>query len=102
MRHRTALSNPAARGWRMDMSRFDSVLKKLTPLMQDCFNDDDVVAAPELTAAEVPGWDSLAHVRLMLMIERAFAIRLSATEISSFKNVGDLATAIAAKTPAIV
>jgi acyl carrier protein len=86
----------------MDMSRFDSVLKKLTPLMQDCFDDDDVVATPELSAAEVPGWDSLAHVRFMLIVERAFAIRLSATEISSFKNIGDLATVIAAKTSATV
>jgi acyl carrier protein len=86
----------------MDMSRYDLVLKKLTPLMQDCFDDDDVIAVPELTAADVPGWDSLAHVRLMLMVERAFAIRLSATEISSFKNVGDLASAITAKSPATV
>jgi acyl carrier protein len=86
----------------MDMGRLDSVLKKLTPLMQDCFDDDDVVATAELTAAEVPGWDSLAHVRFMLIIERSFAIRLSATEISSFKNVGDLASVIAAKASATV
>jgi acyl carrier protein len=82
------------------MSHPDSVLKKLTPLIQDCFDNDDVVATPELTAAEVSGWDSLAHVRLMLIIEREFAIRFSATEISSFKNVGELATVIAAKTSA--
>jgi acyl carrier protein len=86
----------------MDMSRFESVLQKLTPLMQDCFDDDNVIATPELTAAEVPGWDSLAHVRFMLIIERAFAIKLSASEISSFRNVGDLATVIAAKTSATV
>jgi len=78
----------------------DSVLKKLTSLMQECFDNDDIVATPELTASEVPGWDSLAHVRLMLMIERAFHMKFSAAEISAFRNVGDLATALAARAPA--
>ena len=80
------------------MTDTSAVLQKLTPILQDCFDDDDVVATPALTAGDVPGWDSLAHVRLMLTIERAFKIRFSAAEVSSFKNVGDLAEAIAAKT----
>jgi acyl carrier protein len=79
------------------MTELDSVFKRLTPLLQDCFDDDDIVATPELTAAEVPGWDSLAHVRLILTIERAFHVKFSAAEISSFKNVGDLANAVLAK-----
>jgi acyl carrier protein len=80
-----------------DMTELDSVLKRLTPLMQDCLDNDDLVATPDLTAADVPGWDSLAHVRLMLTIERAFQVKFSAAEISSFKNVGDLANVIVAK-----
>ena len=85
----------------MDGLQLEAVLKKITPLLQDCFDDDNLVASAELTAAAVPGWDSLAHVRLTLMIERAFAIKFSATEISSFKNVGELATVVAAKTSAV-
>lgn len=82
------------------MTELDSVFKRLTPLMQDCLDNDDLVATPELTAADVPGWDSLAHVRLMLSIERAFHIKFSAAEIASFKNVGDLANVILAKSTA--
>jgi acyl carrier protein len=73
-------------------------LDRLTNILQDCFDDDDIVATPELSAADVEDWDSLAHVRLMLMIERAFKVRFTAAEISSFKNVGDLEAAIDAKT----
>jgi acyl carrier protein len=81
------------------MSKMEAVLQKLTSLMQDCFDDDDLVATPAMTAADVPGWDSLANVRLMLMVERAFKVRFAAAEIAGFRNVGDLAASIIAKAP---
>ncbi len=70
---------------------------RLTNILQDCFDNDDIIAKPELKAADVDGWDSLAHVRLMLMVERAFKIRFTAAELSSFDNIGDLATAVDSK-----
>ncbi len=75
-----------------------SVFEKLTPLLRDVFDDDDVVATPELTAKAVDGWDSLGNVRLFLEVEKAFAVRFSATEITSLKNVGQLADLIEKKT----
>jgi acyl carrier protein len=76
----------------------EHIYEALTDILVDNFDDDEIVATPELTAADVSGWDSLAHVRLMLQVEREFGIKFTATEISSFKSVGDLARAIAAKT----
>ncbi len=76
----------------------DDIYTTLTRVMADVFDDDDVVAKPELTAKDVPGWDSMAHVRLILQVERTFGVKFTATEISSFKTVGDLARSIAAKT----
>lgn len=75
-----------------------SVLDRLTPLLRDVFDNDDLVATPELTAKAVEGWDSLGNVRLFLEIEKAFAVRFSATEITSLKNVGQLAALIEKKT----
>lgn len=75
-----------------------SVFERLTPLLRDVFDDDNLVATPELTARQVNGWDSLGNVRLFLEIETAFSVRFSATEISSLKNVGQLADLIAKKT----
>ena len=71
---------------------------ELTRIMRDFFDDDDIVATSELTADEVDGWDSLAHIRLMLTMEREFKVKFTAAEVSSFKNVGDLADALARKT----
>ncbi len=75
-----------------------SVFEKLTPLLRDVFDNDDLVATAELTAKAVEGWDSLGNVRLFLEIEKAFAVRFSATEITSLKNVGQLADLIEMKT----
>jgi len=74
-----------------------SVFDKLTPLLRDVFDNDDLVATPELTAKMVEGWDSLGNVRLFLEIEKAFAVRFSATEITSLKNVGQLADLVEKK-----
>ena len=52
--------------------------------------DVEVKLAPSLTAKEVPEWDSLSHVRLMITVEREFKVRFSAVEIGELKNVGDL------------
>jgi len=79
-------------------SDIDVILEKLSPILQECFDDDGIIARPELQASDVEGWDSLAHVRLILCIERAFKIHFSASEVANFKNVGDLANAIRAKT----
>lgn len=75
-----------------------SVLDRLTPVLRDVFDNDDLVATPELTARAVEGWDSLGNVRLFLEIEKTFAVRFSATEITSLKNVGQLADLIQKKT----
>lgn len=75
-----------------------SVFDRLTRLLREVFDNDDLVAIPGLTARQVMGWDSLGNVRLFVEIEREFGIRFSATEISSLKNVGQLAEIIVART----
>lgn len=78
----------------------EEIYGQLTSIMRDIFDNDDLVAEPTLSADMVEGWDSLAHVRLMLEVQRAFKVKFAAAELTSFKNVGDLAKLIAAKTSA--
>ena len=75
----------------------DEIYPKLTELFREVFDDDTLVATPTLTAKDVPGWDSLMHVRLMVSVERMFHIRISAAEIGKMQSVGDLAELIARK-----
>jgi acyl carrier protein len=73
------------------------IYRHLTTVFHEVFDDDDIVARPELTASDVEEWDSLRHIRLILSVEKAFQIRFSASEISDLKNVGELASLIQSK-----
>lgn len=72
------------------------VLQKLIEVFQDVVTDDAVIGL-ETTAKDIPEWDSLAHVRLILAVERAFKVKFSASEISRLANVGDLVDLTAAR-----
>jgi acyl carrier protein len=73
------------------------IFRQLNLVFQDVFDDDQVEVNTTTTAEDIDGWNSLAHIRLMVSIEKAFKLRFSAAEISSLKNVGDMALLIARK-----
>ena len=49
---------------------------------------------PETTAADIPGWDSVAHVDLIVSIETRLKIKFKTSELGSLHNVGQLVGAI--------
>lgn len=71
--------------------------ERLEAIFAAVFRRDDLRLTDEMTAADVEGWDSLAHINLMFSIEESFGIRFDEDEFSSFHNVGDLKRAIAGK-----
>jgi acyl carrier protein len=75
----------------------DEIYAKLTGILRDVFDDDSVVARPDLTADQVAGWDSFAHLRVIFSVEKAFGVNFAASQISSLKNVGQLAELIDSK-----
>jgi acyl carrier protein len=75
----------------------DKTYAELTEILRDVFDDDTLVATPELTAADVPGWDSFAHLRVIFSVEKRYGISFAAAQISALKNVGDLAALVEAK-----
>jgi acyl carrier protein len=74
------------------------IYARLTGIIADFFDDDSITATPLLSAKDVDGWDSLAHIRLMLTIERAFKVKFSTSEIGKMETVGDLVALIKART----
>jgi acyl carrier protein len=51
---------------------------------------DDWEFTDETIAAQVPGWDSLSHVNVILTVEKKFGVRFKSLEVLKLKNVGDL------------
>lgn len=71
--------------------------QRLTKTFHSVFGDDALVLNPSMTAADVEGWDSLTHVRLLLTVDREFRIRITASEAGKLQTVGDLMKLIESK-----
>lgn len=73
------------------------ITDSLCPIFRDVLDDDELVISETTTALDVEGWDSLANIRIMVSIEKAFDVRFTAAEISNLKNVGALAELVLKK-----
>jgi acyl carrier protein len=69
------------------------ILEKLQAIFDDVFLDP-VVVSPTLSAKDVPEWDSLLHISLMVAVETAFAIRFRVGEVEATHNIGEFADLI--------
>jgi len=73
------------------------IYASLTELFREVFDDDNLELTPATTADEVEGWDSQAHVNLIVAAEMKFGVRFRAAELESLHNVGDFAALIGQK-----
>lgn len=66
------------------------MLQEIKPIFYEIFSELRSDLSEATVAADVPGWDSLGHLKLMMAIEKKFKIRFTASEISSLNSVGDI------------
>jgi acyl carrier protein len=67
------------------------VYLKLRKIFRDAF-DQDIDLRSGTTAQDVDGWDSFAHISLILAIEQEFGIRFATADVERMHSVGDLVT----------
>jgi acyl carrier protein len=79
----------------------DEIYSALNEIFNEIFQRRDIVLKPELTAADIPGWNSFKYIDIIMAAEERFAIRLETDEIDGLENIGDLAALIAAKLPMV-
>ena len=75
----------------------DAILTRLAGVFREVFPDKSVSLSRDTRASDVKGWDSLTHIKLMLSVQRAFRVRLSALESSQLHNVGALVDLLRSK-----
>lgn len=66
------------------------ILPKINKIFQDMFDDEKLSINETTTAKDVDGWDSLAHIRIIVALEKEFHIQFSMkemTEIHTIKNM---------------
>ncbi len=75
----------------------EEIYAQLTTIFHDIFDNDALELTPNLTAAEVPEWDSFNHINLIVAVESRFKIKFQTAEIEQLHTVGHLVDLIAAK-----
>lgn len=74
------------------------VFERLQTVFDDVFLEP-VTVTPTLSAKDVPEWDSLLHISLMLGVEKSFGIRFRVGEVESTRNLSDFVDLIVGKLP---
>jgi acyl carrier protein len=75
------------------------LLGRLNEVFRSVFDEPDLTVSLATTAKDVPGWDSIVHITLVIEIEREFNVKFRMAEIEKLRNVGDLVAILAAKQP---
>ena len=69
----------------------------MTAVFRDVLGNDQLSLGEKTSADDVGGWDSLAHIQLVVAVEKRFRIRFGSREILAWKNVGEMLDSIVSK-----
>jgi acyl carrier protein len=75
------------------------IYQSLTAVFRDVFDDESIVIGADTTANDIDGWDSQAHITLVVATEVRFGIRFRTAELEQLRNVGDFVRLIETKNP---
>jgi acyl carrier protein len=79
----------------------EEIRQQVQEVFREVFEDPALLLNDQMTAEDVDGWDSLAHIDLIVAIEKRLGVRFATVEISRLKddgaNVGSLLELVARK-----
>jgi len=75
----------------------NEIVSRLTPIFRDVFNNDTLVVSEGMTAKDVPTWDSLSNINMIIAVEKAFGVKFRIKDVRALKNVGELLELIKSK-----
>jgi acyl carrier protein len=81
-----------------NMDQHGAIYAQLTDIFRDVFMREDLTLQPELTARDVPGWDSFKQIEIIIAVEEKYGIKFHTRELDNLHNVGDLARTVQTKT----
>ena len=70
------------------------VFERLNKVFRKVFDDKSIQLTRATTAKDIEDWDSIEHITLIGAVEKEFRMRFQMKEVSSMKNVGEMADII--------
>lgn len=68
----------------------EEVLKILTAIFQNNFDNDEIQLTDETSSADIEDWDSLEQINLVVAVQDKFKVRFNIEEVNSMSNVGEM------------
>ena len=68
----------------------DDIRAKIRDILAELFDDPSLVITDSTVAADLAGWDSINHVRLLISLEQDLEFRFTNEEAEGLSNVGAL------------
>lgn len=79
----------------------ENSLLELQEVFRDAFDDETLEIREEMDSTDIPGWDSLMHINLMVAAEKRFGVHFTTAEMARLKrpgqNIGDFRKLIGQK-----
>ena len=63
-------------------------LDGIQDVVRDVLGDDDIALSENMAADEVEGWDSMAHVNIVIGIEKRFGLKFAAADLARLRVEG--------------
>ena len=73
------------------------VFEGVQSVFQTVFEDPSLQIAPAMTAEDIEGWDSFAHINLVMALEIRFSVKFRLAELQELNCIGDMIDMIVAK-----
>lgn len=74
-----------------------AILAGLTDILRDVFEDPTLAVTMATAAEDVPEWDSMNHINIVVEAERRFGVKFRTSEIEELRQLGDFVNLIATK-----
>ncbi len=75
----------------------EEIFENLNEVFRDVFDDEEIVVNENTTSNDIEDWDSLEHINLIVAVEKKFGMKFSMGEVTSMKNVGEMADIISSR-----
>lgn len=72
----------------------EEIFEGLNEVFRDVFDDEDITVNENTTSNDIEDWDSLEHINLIVAVEKKFGMKFSMGEVTTMKNVGEMAEII--------
>ena len=77
----------------------NDVRSRAEQVFREVFDDHSLTLSDAMQAKDVPGWDSLMHITLIMSLEEAFCLKFTTREVMGFQNVGEMLRCLDSKLP---